>query len=66
MGFLQQFLEVFDELKGSDFYVTGESVSGLCWFAVLFVRVLTVYGHGVQYAGFCKQADDFLTGTEVD
>lgn len=28
MGFLQQFLEVFEELKGSDFYVTGESVSG--------------------------------------
>lgn len=29
MGFLQQFLEVFQELKGSNFFVTGESVSVL-------------------------------------
>ena len=28
VGFLDQFLEVFDELKGSNFFVTGESVRG--------------------------------------
>ncbi|KAH8112947.1 alpha/beta-hydrolase [Phellopilus nigrolimitatus] len=28
MGFLEQFLEVFGELKGKDFYVTGESYAG--------------------------------------
>ncbi|KAF9010474.1 alpha/beta-hydrolase [Cyathus striatus] len=28
MGFLEQFLEVFGELKGSNFYVTGESYAG--------------------------------------
>ncbi len=27
VGFLQQFLEVFSELKGKNFYVSGESVS---------------------------------------
>ena len=27
MGFLEQFLEVFSELKGKDFFVSGESVS---------------------------------------
>ncbi len=27
VGFLQQFLEIFKELKGKKFYVTGESVS---------------------------------------
>lgn len=27
VGFLQQFLECFRELKGKKFYVTGESVS---------------------------------------
>jgi Serine carboxypeptidase len=27
VGFFQQFLEVFSELKGKKFYVTGESVS---------------------------------------
>ena len=26
VGFLQQFLEVFLELKGKKFYITGESV----------------------------------------
>ncbi|KIY47693.1 alpha/beta-hydrolase [Fistulina hepatica ATCC 64428] len=28
VGFLQQFLEVFSELKGKNFYVTGESYAG--------------------------------------
>ena len=27
VGFLQQFLEIFRELKGKKFYVAGESVS---------------------------------------
>lgn len=27
VGFMQQFLEIFTELKGKDFYLTGESVS---------------------------------------
>jgi hypothetical protein len=27
VGFLQQFLKIFKELKGKKFYVTGESVS---------------------------------------
>ena len=27
VGFFQQFLEIFMELKGKKFYVTGESVS---------------------------------------
>ena len=26
-GFLEQFLDVFSELKGKNFYLTGESVS---------------------------------------
>ena len=26
VGFLQQFLEVFSEVKGKNFYLTGESV----------------------------------------
>jgi hypothetical protein len=29
VGFLQQFLEIFKELKGKKFYATGESVSTL-------------------------------------
>ncbi|KAG6826321.1 hypothetical protein H0H92_000322 [Tricholoma furcatifolium] len=29
VGFLQQFLEVFSELKGKNFYVTGESYAGI-------------------------------------
>ncbi|KIJ33176.1 hypothetical protein M422DRAFT_183566 [Sphaerobolus stellatus SS14] len=29
VGFLQQFLEVFSELKGKNFYVTGESYAGM-------------------------------------
>jgi Serine carboxypeptidase len=31
VGFLQQFLEVFKELKGKNLYLAGESVS-LCFF----------------------------------
>ena len=31
-GFLEQFLEVFRELKGSTFHVSGESVSHLTRF----------------------------------
>jgi carboxypeptidase D len=27
VGFLQQFLEIFNELKGMKFYLAGESVS---------------------------------------
>ena len=27
VGFLQQFLEIFTEIKGKKFYLTGESVS---------------------------------------
>lgn len=27
VGFFNQFLSVFSELKGKDFYITGESVS---------------------------------------
>ena len=27
VGFLQQFLEVFSELQGKNFYLSGESVS---------------------------------------
>ena len=29
VGFLQQFLEVFSELKGKNFYPTGENVSSV-------------------------------------
>ena len=29
VGFLQQFLEIFKELKGKKFYAAGESVSAL-------------------------------------
>ena len=34
LGFLEQFLEVFRELKGSNFFVSGESVRGV----ILFLR----------------------------
>jgi hypothetical protein len=44
VGFLQQFLEIFKELKGKKFYLTGESVST----RLLHIEsVLTVR----QYAG---------------
>lgn len=39
MGFLEQFLDVFGELKGKDFYVSGESVG--CAPSILFSRALT-------------------------
>jgi carboxypeptidase D len=29
VGFLQQFLEIFSELKGKNFYLTGESYAGM-------------------------------------
>ncbi|GJJ15865.1 hypothetical protein Clacol_010143 [Clathrus columnatus] len=29
VGFLQQFLEIFSELKGKNFYITGESYAGM-------------------------------------
>jgi carboxypeptidase D len=34
IGFLQQFLEIFKELKGKKFYATGESVS------IRFLKIL--------------------------
>lgn len=37
VGFLQQFLEIFSELKGKKFYITGESVSS--GINVLFLRL---------------------------
>ena len=51
VGFLQQFLEVFPELKGKKTYLTGESVR----LGTLFFLVLGVYAElhpGIaQYAG---------------
>ena len=45
VGFLQQFLEIFRELKGKKFYLSGESVSTHLF---LFIgSVLTIW----QYAG---------------
>ncbi|GJJ15863.1 hypothetical protein Clacol_010141 [Clathrus columnatus] len=40
-GFLQQFLEVFSELKGKNFYITGESVS--CLFVLLLLSNITTF-----------------------
>jgi carboxypeptidase D len=37
VGFLQQFLEIFKELKGKKFYVTGESVS------IRFLKILNLF-----------------------
>jgi carboxypeptidase D len=37
IGFLQQFLEIFKELKGKKFYVTGESVS------TRFLKILNLF-----------------------
>ena len=37
VGFMQQFLEVFAELKGKKFYVSGESVS--CIIAASFMSL---------------------------
>jgi carboxypeptidase D len=50
VGFFQQFLEVFSELKGKKFYIAGESVSTSC---IVIESVLTTR----QYAGMyvsCK------------
>ena len=52
VGFMQQFLEVFHELKGKNFYVSGESVSH----EYPFHRVETLTSL-TQYAGMyvpCK------------
>lgn len=43
-GFLQQFLEVFAELKGKQLYLTGESVSS-------YGRLSRQHTHRNQYAG---------------
>lgn len=45
VGFLQQFLEVFSELKGKNFYTTGESVSPPLHFSRVAADVR------VKYAG---------------
>ena len=37
VGFLQQFLEIFKELKGKKFYATGESVSAS------FLKILSLF-----------------------
>jgi hypothetical protein len=38
VGFLQQFLEIFEELKGKNFYLSGESVSTRS-----FLKILNLY-----------------------
>jgi carboxypeptidase D len=43
VGFMQQFLEVFSELKGKKLYVTGESVR--------FSQRFKHRANGIQYAG---------------
>ena len=48
-GFLQQFLEVFTELKGANFFVTGESVCPR-----VSLRHLTCSLGFTQYAGYCE------------
>ena len=57
VGFMQQFLDVFSELKGKKLYLTGESVSiPLCQF-------LYVCSHCTQYAGVyvpCKSGINFI------
>ena len=47
VGFFQQFLDVFSELKGKKFYVTGESVS---LFSNLSLHCPKLIGNG-KYAG---------------
>lgn len=42
MGFLEQFLEIFSELKGKDFYVSGESVSTICLYAPLALNLTSL------------------------
>jgi hypothetical protein len=39
MGFFEQFLEVFSELKGKNFYLSGESVGQVLYY--VRSRVLT-------------------------
>lgn len=49
-GFLEQFLEVFHELKGSNFFVSGESVRAI----YTTFRMLRSPQRFAQYAGYCK------------
>lgn len=56
VGFMQQFLEVFSELKGKKLYLTGESVR-FC------PRLSKHHVHFTQYAGTyvpCQWDIDFL------
>jgi hypothetical protein len=43
VGFLQQFLEVFSELKGKNFYLTGESVCCVTTADVLRIELIPVF-----------------------
>jgi len=58
VGFLQQFLEVFPELKGKKTYLAGESVSRDC----LLFRVTETEHHSVvvQYAGMYVPCESCL------
>lgn len=56
VGFMQQFLEVFSELKGKKLYLTGESVR-------FYPRLFKHRVHFTQYAGTyvpCQWDIDFL------
>ena len=57
VGFLQQFLEVFPELKGKKTYLTGESVRLGSSFSLSQMRILNTTLAYTQYAGMyvpCK------------
>ena len=57
VGFLQQFLEVFPELKGKKTYLTGESVRLGSSFSLSQTRILNIALTFTQYAGMyvpCK------------
>ena len=43
VGFLQQFLEVFSELKGKKFYLTGESVRRVTTADVFRIELMPVF-----------------------
>ena len=60
VGFMQQFLDVFSELKGKKLYLTGESVS-------IPLSILYVCPHCIQYAGTyvpCKWGSTLSNLTE--